>query len=128
MSRISSPVSEVEALQFHTLPPRKKIQMVAAVRVDRTTVFLSASGNVYSTQVKANCYYSVASGLEDTLTGCKLLGLLSKEAVAKHGTAMQKARDRRDRKYAATYLVENAKELGVKLTAAQMKAVAAATA
>lgn len=55
MSRISSPVSEVEALQFHTLPPRKKIQMVAAVRVDRTTVFLSASGNVYSTQVKANC-------------------------------------------------------------------------
>lgn len=129
MSRISSPVSEVEALRFDALPSRKKVDMVAAVRVDRATVFLDARGNVYSTQVKQRCYYSIGAGLEDTLTGCRLLGLLSKEAVTKHNEAMTLERIKRDRRYAAESVARDVKTLGIKLTAAQARAltVAAAT-
>lgn len=126
MSRISSPVAEVEALRFDALPSRKKVDMAAAVRVDRTTVFLDAKGNVYSTQVKQRRYYTVGSGLEDTLTGCRLLGLLSKEAVAKHTEAMHLMRAKRERRYAAEALAENVKTLGIKLTAAQARVLTVA--
>jgi len=126
MSSLSSPVAAVEKLRFNALPTKRKVAMAAAVRVGRATVFVDAKGNVYSTQVKAHCFYTLGSGLGDTLTGCRILGLLSKEAVQKHEAVCKAEREKRDRKYAAQSFAENAKALGLKLTAAQMKAIKAA--
>ncbi len=126
MSTIHSPVESIQSLWFDTLPAGKKVAIVAAVRCGRATVFLGAGGKVYSTQVKAKCAYSQSAGLEDTLNGCKKLGLLTKDAIAKHLAAEKARADKREKRYAAKYLVENAKALGVKLTAAQLAAVNAA--
>ena len=128
MSRIQSPVDDVERLTFHSMPSKKKVSMVAGVRVGRVHVFVDAAGTVYSTQVKERCYYTLTSGLDETLTGCRVLGLLSKEAVAKHAASVIHARVKRERRYAAESFAESAKMLGVRLTVAQERAIGVAAA
>ena len=126
MSSIQSTVDDVEALRFHPMPSRKKVAMVAGVRVERTHVFVDAAGRVYSTQVRDACYYTLGSNLDNTLEGCRILGLLTKEAVAKHLADTAAIRAKRDRRYAAETIVAVMKDLGIKLTPAQSKAVEAA--
>lgn len=126
MSRISSKVDAVEQLSFSELPSRKKVAITAAVRVNKATIFLGANGDVYSTQVKQRCFYTLSSGLDDTLAGCELLGLLSKEAVEKHKADVSGAEMKRCRRYAAESLIDSVETLGIKLTAAQEKILRAA--
>jgi hypothetical protein len=126
MSSIQSTVDDVEALRFHLMPSRKKVAMVAGVRVERTHVFVDAAGRVYSTQVLDSCYYTLGSNLDNTLEGCRILGLLTKEAVAKHLADSAAVRAKRDRIYAAEIIAEAVKTLGIKLTRAQAEAVEAA--
>lgn len=124
MTRIQSPVKAIEDLCFEALPSRKKVDVVAAVRVDKTTVFLDSMGRIYSTQVRDKRFYILGCGLDDTLTGCRLLGLLSKEAVDKHAEAMKAAKLERERKWAAESLEENVKTLKIKLTGTQIRELA----
>ncbi len=126
MSSIQSTVDDVEALRFHPMPSRKKVTMVAGVRVERTHVFVDKAGRVYSTQVRDACYYTLGSNLDNTLEGCRILGLLTKQAVAKHISDTAAIQTKRDRRYAAESIAEAAKTLGIKLTQAQSKAVEAA--
>jgi hypothetical protein len=126
VSSIQSTVDDVEALRFHPMPSRKKVAMVAGVRVERTHVFVDAAGRVYSTQVRDACYYTLGCNLDNTLEGCRILGLLTKQAVAKHMAETAAIRTKRDRRYAAESIAEAAKTLGIKLTQAQSKAVEAA--
>jgi len=123
VSRIQSPVEEVEKLLFYPLPSRKKIDVSAVVRVNRTHVFLSTSGKLYSTQVRDKCYYTLTGGLEDTLDGCRILGLLSKEAVAKHNAEVSLMLSKRERKWSADSIVTNMKTLGLRMTKAQLRAI-----
>lgn len=128
MSRIQSPVKDVNDLWFHKLPSSRKVPMAAAARVGNTHVFVDAQGKIYSTQVRDNCSYVLGSGLDDTLAGCRLLGLLSKDAVEAHTTAAKLRNVKRERFYAAANLADAAKTLGLKLTSAQEKALAVARA
>ena len=125
MSSIMSPVDDIDSLQFHQLPT-KPINVTKAVRVGRVHVFVDAAGKVYSTQVMGSRCYTPASNLEDTLRGCKLLGVLSPEAVAQHKAYSKALREKRDRKYAAEDFLRSAQELGLRLTDAQKRAVSEA--
>lgn len=128
MGRIHSPVSDVSELTFYSMPSKKMVAMKAGVRVGHTHVFVDAVGKVYSTQVKERCSYTLGCGLEDTLAGCRVLGLLSKEAVDSHNQAMNLKRAKDSRYYAAVSIQDTARELGLIMTKAQTTAIKTALA
>lgn len=121
MKKIDSKVASVQALTFHALPSSRPTRIAKAVRVGKCHVFLGENGAIYSTQVNASPAFYVRGTLDATLTGCIRLGLLSKAAVAEH-VAAEKARElTRSNEWAAEAFVENAKKLGIALTASQQR-------
>jgi hypothetical protein len=125
-SYIWSPVDEVNKLVFHPLPAGRVLKVAKAVKVGRTHVFLDAEGRIYSTQVHNQRTYVLGSLLHDTIAGCIKLGVLSKDAVAKHTKACVEHQEREHRRFAAQELADAAKRLGVTLSTEQKRAVRAA--
>lgn len=125
-SLIASKVQSVSALRFQPMPTGKKVDAVKACRIGRTHVFVDTKGNIYSTQVQNKAYYTLGTGLDDTLKACGVLGLISKQAADQHIADVETEKAKSRKRWAAVEMLANATTLGLRLTAAQKKAIEAA--
>ena len=122
--RLESTVEDIRKLVFYPLPT-KPTDIVKAIRVDRTHVFIDSEGRIYSTQVSENrtnyCYAN--RKYEATLTGLERLGVLSQAAVDQHVETVKADRLKSERQYAAKSLASHAEALGLALTDEQLAVI-----
>lgn len=126
-------ISRVPACDIRIEPiPARPIKVARVVRTDNVTVFLDDKGRIYSTGIRNGFAYTPGWGDSSnhvaTFQCLVKLGVISKADADEHERIAKEISDRRFRKYAAEALVKNAKEVGLKLTAAQIKKIEAATA
>lgn len=127
MSTIISQVSSIYALRFEPLPSHP-LKNARFIRVDRTVLVQSSTGQLYTDAVHSGMAYSNAHDgrFESLLKACIKLGVLTPAAVKEHTAACAERAKRRDDAYAAAKVLAGAKELGIKLTKAQQQRIQAA--
>lgn len=128
MTMIISPVPAIENLRIEPWPTNRTVQGARVTRVGRTVVGVTESGRAYSTQVNEGYAYTITCDLDDTLKGLLRLGAISKADYKKHEDARVLANARRSRRSAAESMEWAAKEIGARLTNAQLGAIARAKA
>lgn len=120
------------AIRIESIPTRPIITVARVVRHEDVTVFLDDKGRIYSTGIKNGFAYTPGHGNSRnhvaTYQCLVKLGVISKADADEHERIANEISDRRSRKYAAEALVKNAEEVGLKLTAAQVKKIEAAKA
>lgn len=127
MSSIASKVDSIRRLSIEPIPAGKPLKGATVYRTANTAVVVSKLGRIYSSSVTARRYYVSTSGaLDATLDALAKLGVLTDAAVKEHRDDQQQRRVKRDRSYAAEDIFRCAKDLGLKLTKAQLAAIAKA--
>lgn len=125
MSTIQSKFDDISKIRFEPLTAAV-VAVVKLTRVDRTVVALGANGTVYTDGVSAHCYYHDGheGKLSRVLDGCVKLRLLTAKAVEQHKAATKARSDKAHNEWAAESIIDNAKDLGLNLTAAQQAKLA----
>jgi len=123
---IHSQVKSLNALRINPMPS-KPLRDARAVRVPSTgtVVAIDARGNIYSTQVasaaRRNNYRDLGAGrIRSTIEGLVKLGALSAVAVREHQAIIKREAELGNRRASAESLLEDVRELGLKLTRSQL--------
>lgn len=125
MSHIGTKFADINKIRFEPFTS-KPASVSKVVMVDNVVTAVGVNGTIYTTGVKAHCYYSGGSSrLYSVLRGCAKLGVLS-AAVVEQFTSDEMARRAADnQRWAAKNLPAAAKEAGIKLTPTQIARCAA---
>lgn len=119
MTHVYSVVPAVDALVFHPLPPRRPVAG-RVCRVDDAVVVLTDAGRIYSSEVQNRVAYLRGSAkFERTFAALVKLGVVTKAEADAHLADVAAVRKRDSDKYDARRMLESAKGLGIKLSAAQ---------
>lgn len=119
-THITSPVDDIARLWFYPFPARPT-KVARAIRVGTTHVAVGENGRIYSSQAQGPFRWSSIRRMAQTVDGLIALGMLTPAAVQQHKDAEQEERDARDRRMAATQMLEVHEHCGVRLTESQLK-------
>ena len=123
MSTFASKFESIENLRFEPIPSRP-IAVVKAVKCGYATAMLGADGCIYTDRIDKSSYYSATGGTHlDLFRCCKKLGVLSPTVIQQHIDAEAKRSLRHLRRWRANQMEGAAKDLGLSLTKAQVKAI-----
>lgn len=129
MSKIARITIE-NLVDVRVLPiPTKPVVVVKAVREDKLTVLLDAKGNIYASGIRFGFFYGSKPpgiSIERLIVALGKLGVLSPKATQQWADEQALRRAQEDRLFAAERLLDASKDLGLRLTAAQLRAVQAA--
>lgn len=129
---VQSKSPTIADLRVHPMPSSGKVlKATRTVRVGTAVVVVDEKGTVYSSQVRQGMSFDSPMTCQrhrDTLSACVRLGLFTKEALAKHRTAVEEADRKYERRHAAELLTKSCKALGVPMSITQSRAVRAALA
>ena len=124
MTSLMSPVPKIDSLSLDHLPAGKVVNVAKAVRVDRTVIFITDKGRLYNASQNNFCYTLGSTEVSTPIVkALHKLGAITAAQRDAHITAATAARKRSDQRWKADVLITSAKELGIKLTAAQLAKV-----
>lgn len=105
--------------------PSKPIKVAKAVREGNITVFVDEKGRIYSTGIQNGFAFtpswSSREKFANTYKALVKLGVIPEADAAEHLRQAQEINARQERKWEVEAIQKNAKKLGLKFTAAQLK-------
>lgn len=125
-SLLRSHIDEISNLRFY--PFRSHTVSLVKVRRfgDRLIVGVTATGKIYTNGVSRAGYFMYTDNrMVELLEACITLGVIPKKLVDEHIAKQKADRLASDRHFSAARLLAEARTVGLKLTAPQLKAIEA---
>lgn len=125
MSTLSSPVKAISELRIHRLPAGQKVAATAAIRYDNNTFIVGLDGTIYSNRVHDRSFYPLSAygWAVNMVRALARLGVLKRKDAEAHIAAAKAVDKAESNRSAAASFEHDARLLGIKLTAAQKRAI-----
>lgn len=123
MTSLISPVPEVHHIHIRELKAGQVIKVARAVRVDRETLFITESGQAYTSRRQGWAFTPGHEASMSMVRALQKLGVITTAQMKAHIAIGERIRKRTDDRWSARSIQEHAQKLGIKLTAAQLKKI-----